>query len=122
MVETNEGQVVICNSPHLTLPDEDICSYFSLSWDLAEGRGSLIDNHTVEVTLTAGGARKITAKTILVATGGKPTKIDIPGSVSPTLHLPASPKAAFGFMAQNMLTVLDCRLLPCITQLPGSEL
>ena len=50
----------------------------------AEGRGKLIDKHTVEVALTAGGTKRITGKTILVATGGKPSKIDIPGSVSPS--------------------------------------
>lgn len=48
--------------------------------DMLEGRGKLIDKHTVEVALTAGGTKRITGKTILVATGGKPSKIDIPGS------------------------------------------
>ena len=35
----------------------------------AEGRGSLIDKHTVEVQLSAGGTKKITGKTILLANG-----------------------------------------------------
>ena len=50
----------------------------------AEGRGKLIDKHTVEVELSAGGTKRMTGKTILLAMGGKPSKIDIPGSVSPS--------------------------------------
>ena len=48
----------------------------------AEGRGKLIDKHTVEIELSAGGTKQISGKTILLANGGKPSKINIPGSVS----------------------------------------
>jgi hypothetical protein len=47
----------------------------------AEGRGQLVDAHTVEVTLPAGGVRRISAKHILVATGGVATKLLIEGAV-----------------------------------------
>lgn len=47
--------------------------------ELIEGRGKLLDRHTVEVELSSGGTRKLTAKTILIATGGKPVKAPIPG-------------------------------------------
>lgn len=48
---------------------------------IAEGRGSLVDAHTVEVALAAGGTRRLKAKHILVATGGVVTKLKIPGAV-----------------------------------------
>lgn len=53
----------------------------ALSILAAEGRGKLIDRHTVEVELSEGGTKRMTGKTILLALGGKPSKIDIPGSV-----------------------------------------
>jgi glutathione reductase (NADPH) len=42
---------------------------------LIEGRGHIVDAHTVEV-----GGRRYTARYILVATGGRPQKPDIPGA------------------------------------------
>jgi len=42
--------------------------------ELKEGRGRLIDDHTVEV-----GGKKITGKNILIAVGGWPSMPDIPG-------------------------------------------
>lgn len=44
-----------------------------------EGKGKLIDRHTVEVKLSSGGTRRLTAKHILLAQGGWPHKADIPG-------------------------------------------
>lgn len=49
----------------------------------AEGRGSVVDEHTVKVELSAGGTKTLTTKNILIATGGKPVKAPIPGSVRP---------------------------------------
>jgi len=40
-----------------------------------EGRGRLVDAHTVEV-----GERRFTAERILIAVGGRPTRLDIPGA------------------------------------------
>ena len=54
----------------------------------AEGRGSLVDAHTVRVELSAGGTRTLTAKYILLALGGKPVKAPIPGAVSATTLAP----------------------------------
>lgn len=48
----------------------------------AEGRGVLKDAHTVEVTAPNGDVRVLRAKHILLATGGVPTKLHIPGAVS----------------------------------------
>lgn len=42
--------------------------------ELVEGRGVLIDEHTVEI-----GERRVTAETILIATGGWPSLPEIPG-------------------------------------------
>ncbi|EPY00260.1 glutathione-disulfide reductase [Magnetospirillum fulvum] len=41
---------------------------------LIEGRGTLVDSHTIQV-----GHRRLTAATILIATGGKPHLPDVPG-------------------------------------------
>ncbi|GJP50104.1 hypothetical protein CLOM_g9244 [Closterium sp. NIES-68] len=46
---------------------------------LVEGRGKLVDPHTVEVTSPDGSVQKLTAKHILIAVGGRPHLIDIPG-------------------------------------------
>eukprot|EP00877_Chromochloris_zofingiensis_P011984 jgi/Chrzof1/7039/Cz02g08150.t1 len=60
--------------------------------ELIEGRGQIIDAHTVEVD-----GKRCTAKNILVAVGGKATKLDIPGAdlcitSDEALELPALPK------------------------------
>ena len=47
----------------------------------AEGRGSLVDAHTVRVELSSGGTRTLRTKHILLAVGGKPVKAPIPGAV-----------------------------------------
>ena len=41
-----------------------------------------MDAHTVEVQLAAGGTRRLTAKHILLAQGGRPVKAPIQGNVS----------------------------------------
>ncbi len=48
---------------------------------VTEGRGKLLDAHTVEVTTSAGARRILKTKYILLAVGGKPVKAPIPGSV-----------------------------------------
>ncbi|KAL6746806.1 glutathione reductase [Haematococcus lacustris] len=48
--------------------------------ELVEGRASLVDAKTVEVQLAAGGSRVLKAKNILVAVGGTPSRLDIPGA------------------------------------------
>jgi glutathione reductase (NADPH) len=59
---------------------------------LIDGRGVLVDPHTVEV-----GGKRYTAKHILVATGGHPNALDVPGaehaiSSDQALDLKAVPK------------------------------
>ncbi len=59
---------------------------------LFEGRGRVVDPHTVEV-----GGKRYTARYILVATGGRPEKPSIPGveygiTSNEALDLPALPK------------------------------
>jgi len=43
--------------------------------EVLEGRGRLLDRHTIQV-----GERRVTAETILIAVGGRPSKLDIPGT------------------------------------------
>lgn len=45
-----------------------------------EGKGRIVDPHTVEVIQPDGSSKKITAKHILVATGGAATKLPIEGA------------------------------------------
>lgn len=50
---------------------------------LAEGRGIIVDPHTVEVRAADGSLlRTLRARNILVATGSHAVKIPIPGAVS----------------------------------------
>lgn len=48
--------------------------------EAVEGRGVLLDPHTVEVTASDGSKRQLKAKHVLIATGGTPTKIPIEGA------------------------------------------
>ncbi|KAG2495814.1 hypothetical protein HYH03_006055 [Edaphochlamys debaryana] len=59
---------------------------------LVEGRGKVVDAHTVEVD-----GKRYRAKNILIAVGGKPTRLNIPGAElcitsDEALELPACPK------------------------------
>lgn len=61
------------------------------------GRGRLIDSHTVEVKNVGGAARRVTAETILIATGGWPSVPSIPGiehaiTSNEALDLPTLPR------------------------------
>ena len=48
--------------------------------DYIEGRGFVIDPHTIEVRRSDGSVQTVTAKNILVATGSHAVKIPIPGA------------------------------------------
>lgn len=48
--------------------------------DYLEGKGSLVDAHTVKVSLPDGSEQLLKAKNILIATGGAPSKLDIEGA------------------------------------------
>lgn len=45
-----------------------------------EGKGVVLDPHTVEVRMMDGSVMRLRAKNILIATGGHAVKIDIPGA------------------------------------------
>jgi len=45
-----------------------------------EGKGVVLDPHTVEVQMTDGAVMRLRAKNILIASGGHAVKIDIPGA------------------------------------------
>ena len=47
----------------------------------AEGFGSFKDSHTIEVRLAGGGRRTVTARNVLIATGGTAFKAPIDGAV-----------------------------------------
>ena len=60
--------------------------------EMHEGRATIVDAHTLDVA-----GKKITAETILVATGGTPTLPDVPGiehaiTSNEVFHLPDLPK------------------------------
>lgn len=48
--------------------------------EYVHGTATFVDKHNVEVTLEDGSKTQIKAKKVLIATGGKPTKPDMPGS------------------------------------------
>ncbi len=48
--------------------------------NLLRGRGKLLDKNTVHVVLNDGGEEIVSAKNIIIATGSKPSKPDIPGA------------------------------------------
>lgn len=48
----------------------------------AEGRGIILDPHTVEIRGADGSVRQLRTKNILVATGGHAVKLSVPGAVS----------------------------------------
>ena len=48
---------------------------------LIEGSGSVVDPHPVEVQSEGGKTRRITAKHILIAAGGRAVKAPIEGAV-----------------------------------------
>ncbi|WP_376696849.1 glutathione-disulfide reductase [Wenzhouxiangella sp. EGI_FJ10305] len=78
---------------------------------LFEGRGRLIDRHTVEV-----GGRRVTAGKILIATGGRPWVPDIPGAKlgitsDEAFHLESLPKriliAGAGYIAVEFAGIFN---------------
>lgn len=66
--------------------------------ELLEGAGKVVGPHAVEVDFLNGERRRVTAKYILVATGGRATRLDIPGkeltiTSDEALCLPELPKS-----------------------------
>ncbi|KAK9829865.1 hypothetical protein WJX72_008342 [[Myrmecia] bisecta] len=78
--------------------------------ELVEGRGKLVDHHTVEVELAGGATRRLTAKTILVATGGRATKAPVPGNEyaitsDEALDLPALPQGSIVIVGAGYISL-----------------
>lgn len=78
---------------------------------LYQGHATIVDPHTVAV-----GEQRITARHILIATGGRPMRPDVPGGelgiVSDDFfHLPALPKNAIvvggGYIAVELASILN---------------
>lgn len=65
--------------------------------DMYEGGGKIIDPHTVEVQETGGKSKRFTASKILVATGGRAVRLNIPGKVL----FPSSSKLIFSIMSED---------------------
>lgn len=83
--ENKKKELLRLNGVYMKILDSNNVEYH-------EGRGTLIDAHTVDVD-----GKRYTAKHILIATGGKPTKLPIPGAEhaiisDEILNLPSIPK------------------------------
>jgi glutathione reductase (NADPH) len=48
--------------------------------EIIEGRGALVDPHTVEISATGGAVRRVSARNIVIAVGGHPARPAFPGS------------------------------------------
>ena len=79
--------------------------------DLVEDRGVLVDPHTVEI-----GGRSVTAETILIATGAKPFRPDVPGieravTSNEAFHLDEFPRRAVivggGYIAAEFASIFN---------------
>jgi glutathione reductase (NADPH) len=84
--------------------------------EIMEGFGTLNGPNTVDVKLSNGETHSVTAKNILVATGGWPFKPDIPGAEhtitsNEIFYLPEQPKRIVcvggGFIAAEFASIMD---------------
>ncbi|WP_218776546.1 FAD-dependent oxidoreductase [Hydrogenophaga sp. IBVHS2] len=60
-------------------PHDSVERYTGLGVEVLQGRAQLIDPWTVEVTLQAGGTQRLSARSIVIATGASPVVPDLPG-------------------------------------------
>lgn len=79
--------------------------------DLVEDRGVLVDPHTVEI-----GGRTVTAETVLIATGARPFRPDVPGieravTSNEAFHLDEFPRRAVivggGYIAAEFASIFN---------------
>lgn len=60
-------------------PHDSVERYTSLGVDVVQGYAKLIDPWTVEIQLNEGGTRRMTARSIILATGARPFVPPLPG-------------------------------------------
>ncbi|MGO3454919.1 MAG: dihydrolipoyl dehydrogenase family protein [Marinomonadaceae bacterium] len=60
-------------------PHDSVERYTKLGVDVVQGYGKLIDPWTVEIKLNDGGTQRLTARSIVLATGARPFVPDLPG-------------------------------------------
>uniref|UniRef100_A6VRN9 SNARE associated Golgi protein n=1 Tax=Marinomonas sp. (strain MWYL1) TaxID=400668 RepID=A6VRN9_MARMS len=60
-------------------PHDSVERYSKMGVDVVQGYAKLIDPWTVEIQLTEGGTKRLTARSIVLATGARPFVPDLPG-------------------------------------------
>jgi len=60
-------------------PHDSVARYSGLGVEVLQGRAQLVDPWTVEVALNDGGSQRLTARSIVIATGAAPVVPDLPG-------------------------------------------
>ncbi|WP_299329871.1 bifunctional TVP38/TMEM64 family protein/FAD-dependent oxidoreductase [uncultured Psychrobacter sp.] len=60
-------------------PNDSVERYTELGVEVLKGYAKLIDPWTVEITLNEGGTQRLTARSIVIATGARPFIPDLPG-------------------------------------------
>jgi pyruvate/2-oxoglutarate dehydrogenase complex dihydrolipoamide dehydrogenase (E3) component/uncharacterized membrane protein YdjX (TVP38/TMEM64 family) len=60
-------------------PHDSVERYTALGVDVLQGHAKLLDPWTVEVALHAGGTRRLTTRSVVIAAGARPIVPDIPG-------------------------------------------
>jgi pyruvate/2-oxoglutarate dehydrogenase complex dihydrolipoamide dehydrogenase (E3) component/uncharacterized membrane protein YdjX (TVP38/TMEM64 family) len=60
-------------------PHDSVLRYTSLGVDVIQGHARIVDPWTVDVTLGDGGVRRLTTRSIVIATGASPVVPSLPG-------------------------------------------
>ncbi len=60
-------------------PNDSVERYEAMGAEVLKGRARIIDPFTVEITLADGGIRRLTTRSIILATGAAPVMPDLPG-------------------------------------------
>lgn len=60
-------------------PNDSVERYTNLGVEVLKGYAKLVDPWTVEIALNDGGSQRLTARTIVIATGARPFVPDLPG-------------------------------------------